>query len=726
MGRFKGKTVASTLIALITLLGMWYIHKQDFQFQKSLRNIAFDNYQSILPREKNESAVIIIDVDEASIAALGQWPWARTKLAEIVEKVSSAGAFAIGFDMVFAESDRTDPSTILKDIEVSNNANLLKELEKLPSNDERFAKAISNANISLGFADGQGSIVNEAKPVAGISWLGEDLSERLEKLDGTIASLPTLQEGAKGSGAFVVGVDQSDDLIRTIPMFVNVNGKVHPTLSIDTLRVAIEAATQETQSFLIKTSLASGESGAGTKSITEAKIGEFIFPLTNDGRIQIYYSHYDKSRLVPAYKIIEGDKDDLKQAFEGKIVLFGTSASGLRDIRTTALRERVPGVAIHAQIIDQIMQGKFLSRPDWAPGLERLILAVSSILIILFLPFWGAIISAIFGGFIAFCIVAGSWYAFSKYGILIDPIFPTLFSLLLYGLLTAMLYAFAEKEKRFVRNAFQHYLAPELLDRLENSPDSLKLGGEIKELTLMFMDIRGFTPISEKLDPQELVTFLNQLLSPLSEEIQKHEGAIDKYIGDSIMAFWNAPLDVEKHPEKACIASLCMIEILDEMNRNDMFGFSQRGLDNVSIGIGLNTGDGCVGNMGSKSRFDYSVVGDTVNVAARLESQSKHLGWPILASEATVVACPDFAFLPAGKLELKGKSEKQNVFALVGDAEFAASEAFSQMRKHHSSFIVLSLDAGKKVISDKRVKYLKAVSSKFHKFIEKIDLKNFE
>jgi adenylate cyclase len=197
----------------------------------------------------------------------------------------------------------------------------------------------------------------------------------------------------------------------------------------------------------------------------------------------------------------------------------------------------------------------------------------------------------------------------------------------------------------------------------------------------MFLDVRGFTGISEKLDPQELVTFLNGLLSPLSDIIQAREGAIDKYIGDSIMAFWNAPLNVDEHPRKACLAALAIVDKVEEMNAEDAFSFKKIGMGDVRIGIGINTGEGCVGNLGSTSRFDYSVVGDAVNVAARLESESKAAKWPILVSKPTAEACPDLAFLPAGNLALKGKSASMPVFALVGDDALAKDAGFSLLRE---------------------------------------------
>jgi adenylate cyclase len=318
-------------------------------------------------------------------------------------------------------------------------------------------------------------------------------------------------------------------------------------------------------------------------------------------------------------------------------------------------------------------------------------------LIVAVLPFTGAGLSAAFGAVATAAMLLGSWIAFSRYGFLLDPVFPMLTGAAIFLLTTLLLYAVTEREKRFVRGAFQRYLAPDLLKKLEEHPETLRLGGEIREMTLMFMDVRGFTPISERLQPEELVNFLNKLLSPLSEAILAREGAIDKYIGDSIMAFWNAPLAVEDHPIKAARAALEMIEIVGKLNAADQFGFHKPeiGLGNVQIGIGLNTGLGCVGNMGSASRFDYSVVGDTVNVAARIESSCKAIGWPILLSETTAEHCAGLAFLEAGEIALKGKSRPAKLFALIGDEKLAETPDWKTLLIRHAQ-LMKAIRAGRR------------------------------
>lgn len=378
------------------------------------------------------------------------------------------------------------------------------------------------------------------------------------------------------------------------------------------------------------------------------------------------------------------------QLFEGHVVFVGTSSVGLYDIRTTPLGDLVPGVSVHAQAAEQILSGTFLSRPDWADGAEIIATVLIGIIVIALVVYLGAIWAAFIGGVLAVLVYAGALHLFRSDGLLLDPVYPTLANLfVVYAATTAMLYFLTEREKRFVRAAFGQYLAPEMVKRLETAPDALKLGGEMRDMTILFMDVRGFTPISEQLTPTDLVAFLNALLSPLSDEIQNNEGTIDKYIGDSIMAFWNAPMSVEDHARLACRTALAMTAIVDRLNAEDAFRFKARNLParDVRIGVGLNTGEACVGNMGSDRRFNYSVIGDAVNVAARIESSCKAVGADCVVSQETALAAPDFAFLEAGAIPLKGKSVPIKLFALVGGPDLAATPEFKILSDRHAGLV---------------------------------------
>ncbi|MGI9402326.1 MAG: CHASE2 domain-containing protein, partial [Rhizobiaceae bacterium] len=628
----------------------------------------------------------IIDIDEKSIAEFGQWPWPRTRIAQMVNRLRELGALTIAFDMVFSEADRTGPTEFLRQLPEQNEdtkAELKKLLSELPENDSVLAEAMQNMPTVLGFFNVNEAAMELPKQKAGFAFLGDDPKSILQPIEFSVTSLPIFQDAALGNGSITLAVS-ADDVVRRVPMFFTDQTNIYPALAPEALRVV-----QGAGSYILKTTAASGEVQGLALSMKEFKVGDFIVPVDHTGNMLIYFTKNDPSLYISPKDLLAEDSKKLKPLLEGHIVFVGASASGLRDIRVTALGESVPGVFMHAQIVDQILSGEFLNRPDWAQGAEISAMILTTVLIVLILPFAGAVTSALFGLVFSFAVIGTSWFAFTQYGILLDPLFPMLSGGAIYVLTVFLLFAFTEREKRFVRGAFQRYLAPDLLAKLENNPDSLKLGGEIRELTLLFMDIRGFTPISEKLSPEELVTFLNKLLSPLSDVILKSEGAIDKYIGDSIMAFWNVPLDVEEHPRKAAIAALKMLETVDELNASDAFGFKADGkeLGEIQIGIGLNTGEGCVGNMGSDARFDYSVIGDTVNVASRIESSCKAVGWPLLISQSTASQCSGFAMLEAGSIALKGKSKPELLFALVGDEELGQCTEWKQLSRVHAQLL---------------------------------------
>ena len=376
---------------------------------------------------------------------------------------------------------------------------------------------------------------------------------------------------------------------------------------------------------------------------------------------------------------------DVRAAIEGSIVFVGTSAAGLQDIRATALGENVPGVSLHAQTIEQILSGRFLSRPDWANGLEILFIAILGGLLVVLTIFVSPAIALAAGILItAFALVA-SWLAFSFAGLLFDPLAPVAAGTITHFATTSFRFLVTDRERRAIRRAFGQYLSPSLLHRIEHTRNALRLGGDDRELTVMFVDVRNFTEISERLSPTAVVGFLNTLLDALSRHVIANEGTLDKFIGDSIMAFWNAPLDVNDHCSKAVRAALAMRETLASLNAGDAFGFGAE--HKVGIGIGIHTGIACVGNMGAEARFNYSAVGDAVNVASRLESACKTVSFDILVSEDTAKALPGYALLDAGALGLRGKSGRTNVYAVVGDEQVAASPEFADLQVIHGQLV---------------------------------------
>jgi adenylate cyclase len=460
---------------------------------------------------------------------------------------------------------------------------------------------------------------------------------------------------------------------------------IYPSLAVEALRVA-----QRQKGITVRGTGASGEANTGRAALLDMRVGEFRIPLTEDGEMWVYFDYDRRERYVSVKDILDPAKEvEVRAKIEGCLILVGTSAAALQDTHATPLRINMPSAAVHAQILEQILAHDFITRPDWADGLEVMSTFAMGAFVAIMLLSFGAQYS-LYAGVIALMLaIAGSWSGFSQFRILLDPIYPSLATILTYVAVERVLHVASDQEKKFVRQAFGQYLAPELLSRLEASPQAMQLGGEDRDITIMFMDVRGFTPISEQMSATELVEFINTLLSPLTDAIQAELGTIDKYIGDSIMAFWNAPLDISDHPTRACRAALKMRELVRDLNASDAFGFAQRDFPDatVRIGVGLNAGVACVGNMGSAKRFNYSAMGDVVNVAARIESATKSFGTDILVSEEVALGAPAMAFLEAGEILLKGKSRPSKLLALAGDEAFAETVEFKELARLHANLL---------------------------------------
>ena len=640
-----------------------------------LRLFAFDTLQQISPRDQLEDdPVVIIDIDDQSLNNLGQWPWSRDLLSKLVSNTEQA--LTTSFDIVFAERDRTG-SDVLSE-QYSTNSDLIKELKKIKPNDRVFAESMeSHSTVVLGSAPNNKLITEDTAPKYGLIIQGDSPKEFLPNYTGMQNNLPALIDSSAGVGSMSIGGDSS--IVRSLPTFEVVNGQIVPSLMLETLRVAIGAST-----YQIKSSNASGELAFGESTgINNVKLGNVIIPTNSNGYLWLHSTFKENLNKISAFEVINNTYD--KEFFAGKIVLVGTSASGLLDIRNTSLEKDIPGVTIIAQGIQQIINGEFLVRPDWMEGAEFLFGLLFSILICLIIQYFGPI-----GGLITFLVanlssLYGSFYGFNELDYLIDPISPLIICLTSYLIITFFNFLFTELERSKVRTAFSQYLAPEMVSRLAESSESLKLGGEKKNMTFLFSDIRGFTAISEsyKSNPEELTELINNLLTVLSNEILDNDGTIDKYMGDCIMAFWNAPTDQENHTDLALKASFDMEKALEEFNIEFQ---KQKGME-LKIGIGINTGECIVGNMGSEKRFDYTVLGDPVNLASRLEGQSGTYGFQRILGHETVNALKSNVNLfELDLIQVKGKNEPVKIYTSFD--EFSLKDRkLTEFIKDHEEFL---------------------------------------
>ncbi len=641
-----------------------------------LRLLVFDTYQWLSPRPYDpEQPVRIVDIDDQSLRAIGQWPWPRSVMADMTRRLIADGAAAIGFDVVMAESDRGSIADLARRLKGDPAVEAIAaRLAELPSPDAEFAGVIGEGPVVLGFIGV--SAANDSRPVqrAGFATAGDDPKLFASGFDGAVGSLMQLQEAGKGSGS-LNWVPEYDQIIRRVPVVVRIGDGLYPSLSAELLRVG-----QGAGSYVVKASGASGEEAFGAKTgITDIRVGQVVVPTDAYGQMWLRFSPSDARRFIPATALLAGTVP--RSEIEGRIILIGTSAAGLFDLRTTPLDAAVPGVEVHAQAIEQMLLGIHLRRPDFATGAEIVYLTITGALMALVVYFTGAMWSALFGASILATAVGASWAAFAAFGWLFDPVYPAIALTCMYIATTVFLYLQTERERRQVRNAFSHYMAPALVEELARNPDKLRLGGEMRNVTLMFCDVRSFTSIAERLNAEQLTAFLNRLLTPFSTSIMAHRGTIDKYIGDSVMAFWNAPLDDDEHERHAARAALAMTQDLARLNETWRAEAAERGetYKEVRIGVGLNTADCCVGNLGSEQRFDYSVIGDGVNVASRLEGQSKTYGLVIIVGEATARAAPELAFLEVDLVSVVGRAEALRVFALLGDEAHKETPAFQEL-----------------------------------------------
>ena len=674
----------SPVLPLLFLFLSTGLHVIEPTFVEQLRHRVFDEYQRLKPRVySNDIPVRILDIDDESLSRVGQWPWPRDVMAEIVARLNELGASAVVFDMVFSQPDRLSPKSLMKMLPNRPEfEEARKGLLKIPDNDELFAQTVDGAYVVTGFAM-TGGETSEAPPAikAGFAENGDRAAPYLPAYAGAMKVLSKIEDKVAGNGA-LNAIPESDGVYRRIPMFMTLNDKIYPSLVAESLRVAQDAST-----FIIQAVGASGEEGFGETGLVSFKVGGVKVPTDENGQIWVRFTGDIPERYVPAWKLLAGKAPVEK--LEGHIVLIGTSAAAMKDLRATPLDPAAAGVSLHAEALETILTGNFLNRPDFAHGLEVVASFLLGLLLIWLLPKWGSVWCAVLTLVAIVGVVGGAWYAFDVYNWLLDPIYFSVVILVIYLTQSLLIFLATEAERSRVRGAFGMYLSPALVEQLASDPEQLKLGGEMKDISIMFCDVRGFTSISELYDPEGLTQLINKFLTPMTQVIMDRMGTIDKYMGDCIMAFWNAPVDVPTHVAEACNSALIMFEKLEELNLEleQEAANNNRAFLPLKIGIGLNTGSCCVGNMGSNQRFDYSILGDDVNLCSRLEGQSKGYGVDIVISETTKIAAPEFATIELDLIQVKGKTVPVRIFALLGDAQVLTSEWFKDMSAVHAELI---------------------------------------
>jgi adenylate cyclase len=667
---FGRKFGYARLICLALLVGLAILRILDPAPIEELRIRTFDAFQRIAPREKKIRPVTIVDIDEKSLRKLGQWPWPRTYIADMIINLTNLGAAAIAFDVVFSEPDRLNPDIAARTMRYLDPMTRTK-LSELPSNDQILAEAIRRSRVVLGETGLAETMteLDESLPFTGIATVGDgDVDPFIFKFPGLLRNVPVLETAAAGRGLFTIKVER-DGIVRRVPMILQAQGVNMPSVTLEMLRIITGTPT-----ILIRSDRA-GIQSVGVRGLT--------IPTDRNGQLWLHFAKHDPSIYISATDVLDNNVPVDK--ISKKLVLIGTSAVGLNDIKTTPASSAMPGVEVHAQVLESALSGAVVQQPNYGVALEFFSAMILGLLVIAFAPNLGPVTLVGVGALFASLLIGTSWYFYQYHRLLIDFTYPLLSTTAIYLTLIFSSFVREQAQRRQIRSAFGQYLSPALVEQLAQSPEKLVLGGEEREMTIMFSDVRGFTTISEsyKKDPQGLTRLMNRFLTPLTNAILARKGTIDKYMGDAIMAFWNAPLDDKEHQINACEAAIDMLERIDGLNKMREQEAQEGGHVYIplNVGIGLNTGTCVVGNMGSDLRFDYSVLGDSVNLASRLEGQTKEYGFPIIVGSNTALAAKDrFAILELDFIMVKGKKEPEVIYAIAGREDVAQSERFQRLR----------------------------------------------
>ncbi|WP_258238387.1 CHASE2 domain-containing protein [Arcobacter sp. CECT 8983] len=610
----------------------------------SIDNRLRDTLFNIRGEISNTNNVIIIDIDEKSLNKLGQWPWQRNKVSKILQNLTQNEIGLIAFDIVFAEEDNSSPHKVFEEFGIKK--------ENIPNYDLDFAKTVATTPTILGYVfelEQKKHLGKRAPEIPAIiveknKQLGNN---SLIKAYGTILNIPLLQSNSYSSG-FFNNIPDNSGIIRSVPLVISYDDIIYPSLSLEVLRIITQ-----TKRVIVN---------YDEQGIENISLGDLKIPTDRYGRILVNFRGKEGNfKYYSAIDIYENKID--KKELEGKIALIGTSAVGLLDLRATPFESIYPGVEVHANVIDNIIKGDFIYKASWIDGANVtliFLLSIITVLLITYTPFWfnplGTIL--LLGGFGIF-----TYYVLFTHGIVLNIFFPLATIIFAAIIATLFDYFYEIKQEEAIKKKFAAKVSKEVMDNLLKNIDSNEFQAMEKEVTVFFSDVRGFTNISEQMNnAKKLISYLNEYMEPMSNIITKYEGTIDKYIGDAIMAYWNAPADVKNHADKAVSASLYQIKELEPLNKK----LEKENKPLIDIGIGLNTGLAIVGEMGSSLRSDYTVIGDTINLGARLESLCKYYDSKLNISNFTKEKLEkEYIFRFLDYVTVKGKNKPIEIWQVI-------------------------------------------------------------
>jgi adenylate cyclase len=669
---FWAGVLTAVALVLLFIVGGREIHT----LTQALDHRIQDSMFRIRGPVETSGRVVIVDIDEKSLKALGQWPWPRDVFAEILGNIHAAEPVVVGLDIVFAERDRTSPVNYLPIFEDFIDGNPDDVRRSLKDHDAILGEVMGSTRTVVGYffqIKNDGIEPGASIPFPAWSLSLDDIAEELHPgLDDVLrAHRAVMNVSEVGGMSLTEGFFNSDPdssgTVRRVPLMVIFNDTLFPSLTFEMLRegLGIERPVPAL-------------SPLGVQGVC---FGDRFVWTDQGGRICVNFRGEEGAfPHISAVDVLEGRVAD--EAFRNKYVLVGTSSAGLSDNVATPFSKAFPGVEVHATILDNVLQGdEFRYDVQSNTAIIVTMVLLGGTLLSLVLRYSGPLAGLVVGLLFVVYLTVGNYQLFFLHNRWIGLTFAVGSIVLIYIVSTTFNYFFEGREKRFIRTAFGRYVSPQVVAEMISSPSKLTLEGEEKNLTVLFSDIRGFTTLSESLSPREMRILLNEYLTSMTDIIMDCRGTVDKFIGDAIMAIWNAPLDDANHPENAVDSALQMVSKLHELNP----GWIARGFPEIKVGVGINTGLANVGNMGSDSRFDYTVIGDNVNLASRLEGLNKVYGTEILISEATYTEVKNRFFCRLiDNVRVKGKHRPVRIYQPLcegtGDtAQREAVEGFAKM-----------------------------------------------
>ena len=650
-----------------------------------LQRFEYDLYDLRLRQflsEEKDPRIVIIDVDEKSLAAEGRWPWNRTKLAVMLDQLfDTYGVAIVGFDMVFSESDQSVDLDVLRTLlkqntDVSGLDNALKQLDS----DQIFSQAIADRPVVLGY------LFDRSRKELEIGHPGKPVIENMPRLDnlpipqatGVISSLSQIQSVSVWNGFFDNPMVDSDGVYRRVPMIQRYHENYYPSLALSML---LALFGEDVVTPIIETDV-TGDKDA----LVAIDAAGLEIPVDQHGAVLVPYRGPQGSfPYVSATDVIRGNVDPL--LLEGAIALVGTSAAGLLDLRVTPMSNRYSGVEVHANILSGLLDEKILHQPDYTLGVELVQLIISGILLSVLIPRVSALFSSLITLSLIVTLVGMNLYAWKELYWVIPLGYTLVMVVVLYVFQQTTGYFFETRNRSLLANQFGQYIPPEVVEELNKQGKSVQLTGEHRHMSVFFSDIRGFTSLSEQLTPQQLTRLMNIYLTGMTQVIHENRGTVDKYIGDAVMAFWGAPLEDKEHPRHALQAAMKMLNILPELNEQLM---SEK-LPPVHVGMGINSGDMNVGNMGSNFRMAYTVMGDAVNLASRLEGLTKFYGCTLLVSGELAAEVPEYLYRELDKVQVKGRAEPVTILQPIGLKEECSSREIEQTELFNNSVALYQL-----------------------------------